>query len=522
VLLDGLELEGNRSGQTPALSSSQQGGVYTTGARTTVRDCYIHDTANMAISAYGADDLRVERCRIENPATSTGATGYSYKGVYVQGSVRPVIRHTTLRGWSQAIGLWYGVTDGLIEGNIIRDNYGFEDAAHTVNRSACEDYGSNNLHGTNRWIGNVVDGSTHNCFEIAQGVLGSSYLNNVCRNWGRNGTDTASGEAMEVTGQAADGTGYGPTNDILIQGNYIYSDGTRRETGIQVGSYAARCKIQNNSLVNFKGNTEAYPIVVQGDNPALIIGNTFTDSYRAIYINASGVRGGQILNNHVVNGQTSGIAINLSVAGAEWLIAGNSVDYAGPGFGILVEATGGAKHRITGNRVRIGAGGGAGGSAVDVRTADCLIQGNVLENNDPGNTGAINLVGALRAIVRQNVAHSASNRYTVVLLSSADYNLIQDNSLDAASILQSGAGAHNIIEPNHAPTYTAPSTLKTLGSQTVGTSQATIAHGLGYAPTQVVVTMTSAGNIYKSAASDGTNVYLTADASGRTAEVYVR
>ena len=61
-----------------------------------------------------------------------------------------------------------------------------------------------------------------------------------------------------------------------------------------------------------------------------------------------------------------------------------------------------------------------------------------------------------------------------------------------------------------------------LGAQTVGTSQATIAHGLGYAPTQVLITMTGAGNIYRSATSDATNIYLTADAAARTAEIFVK
>ena len=57
--------------------------------------------------------------------------------------------------------------------------------------------------------------------------------------------------------------------------------------------------------------------------------------------------------------------------------------------------------------------------------------------------------------------------------------------------------------------------LKSLGSVTVDTSPATVAHGLGYTPRVVIVTMTSAGNIYRQTASDNTNVYLQADASSR-------
>lgn len=66
------------------------------------------------------------------------------------------------------------------------------------------------------------------------------------------------------------------------------------------------------------------------------------------------------------------------------------------------------------------------------------------------------------------------------------------------------------------------SVLVSLGAQTVGVTQVTIAHGLAYTPTVCIAQMTSAGQIWRSAASDGTNVYLTSDLAGRTCEVYVR
>lgn len=93
--------------------------------------------------------------------------------------------------------------------------------------------------------------------------------------------------------------------------------------------------------------------------------------------------------------------------------------------------------------------------------------------------------------------------------------LIPDTQWTTALVTGSGATASRYFP--HSVTYPLP-----LGSQTVGTSQATIAHGLGYAPSQILITMTSAGNIYRSATSDATNIYLTADSSGRTAEVFVK
>jgi hypothetical protein len=65
-------------------------------------------------------------------------------------------------------------------------------------------------------------------------------------------------------------------------------------------------------------------------------------------------------------------------------------------------------------------------------------------------------------------------------------------------------------------------TLKPLSQATVGTSQATVAHGLTYTPTVVLLLPTSAGQIWRSAASDSTNIYLTADAAARTCIPYVR
>ena len=93
----------------------------------------------------------------------------------------------------------------------------------------------------------------------------------------------------------------------------------------------------------------------------------------------------------------------------------------------------------------------------------------------------------------------------------------------APTAIPAGAdGAALIADSSQGTGLAWMSVLKSLGSQTVGTAQATIAHGLGYTPTVVIAQLTSAGQIWRSAAPDGTNVYLTADAAGRTCEVLVR
>jgi hypothetical protein len=72
------------------------------------------------------------------------------------------------------------------------------------------------------------------------------------------------------------------------------------------------------------------------------------------------------------------------------------------------------------------------------------------------------------------------------------------------------------LEALEHPVFTA------LGAKTVNIAQVTVAHGLGYTPTMISVLMNSAGTVWRSAASDATNIYLKADADGRTCEVFVR
>lgn len=61
--------------------------------------------------------------------------------------------------------------------------------------------------------------------------------------------------------------------------------------------------------------------------------------------------------------------------------------------------------------------------------------------------------------------------------------------------------------------------LPILASGAIGTVQVTVAHGLSYIPKIIGLVMTSAGIIFQSASPDATNVYLTADAAARTANL---
>jgi hypothetical protein len=63
---------------------------------------------------------------------------------------------------------------------------------------------------------------------------------------------------------------------------------------------------------------------------------------------------------------------------------------------------------------------------------------------------------------------------------------------------------------------------KALGSQTIGTTQVAVPHGLARTPNVLTVQMTSAGTIWQSTAADSTNIYLKADSASRTCNVEVQ
>lgn len=449
-------------------------------------------------------------------ADVVAVTGLFQKGIYCALACnRPVIRNNYLTGWSQAIGLWFGVRDALVEGNQLVDNFGYEDAAHTVNRSALELFPSNNFGGRSRVIGNLITGTTHNCIECAQGEVGAVFLGNTLRHWAAENGLGATGEALEITGQSGLP---GNTTDLSIIGNTIISSGCNASTGVQVGSFSAAVKIAANTFLGFSGATNSYPVSLQGDGASVVQSNTFNHCIRAIYVNSASINGGQLLGNQVLDFGTLSNAIDLAVAGDGWLIEGNAIEgnavTGGPG--ILISS--GNRHRIIGNRVR-------GSNPIQVLTADNLIQANYCEKNISNGKGCITVSTAagLRNLLRQNVCIESPGN-AIMLLASTAFNVVQDNQCPTSVLgdITNAGAATNTIEPNHFGTVVRSSTLKSLGAQTVNIAQVTIAHGLGYTPTQVLVTPTSNNTIWKSAASDAANVYLKASADGATAEVYVR
>jgi hypothetical protein len=489
--------------------SSAYIGVAIYGARDIVRDCYVHNTRSHGIQIQNAD-ARVENNLIENVATSTsGTAGGVYKGIFTNGAGRPKIINNRITGWSQGVGLWYGTADGLVEGNYVINNYGFEDAGHTVYRSAMEDYGANVAgHGNNRWMNNVVDGSTHNCFEIAQGVAGSQYVGNVTRNPGKLSND---GSYFEVTGQSGQ-----LTTDILISGNYSISDGTRRENAVVVNGSAFRIMVRGNTYVNFTNTTGVIflgGLATSGD--ISIDGNQFFNSRTIIRLNNNS--NGVVISNNLGRGLLPGGSLTwIEIdTGGNHVIHGNSL--SGTGYGLFVGGNG--INRITGNSITTS----TNSYCVNLASSDNVFTDN--QCSGTGNQGAsVVRFNGSRNIVRTNDVDSGGmGGSRAVYFDGGDYNIFQDNTLAGIGYIDSRfGGPHNTLEPNHNIAVTKTSTLKSLGSVAVGASQIAVQHGLGYAPSVVTITMTSPGNIYKSAPSDANYIYLTADADGRTAEIYAR
>jgi hypothetical protein len=159
----------------------------------------------------------------------------------------------------------------------------------------------------------------------------------------------------------------------------------------------------------------------------------------------------------------------------------------------------------------------------DHSVANCMADSNAAQDTAMGGFW-IGATGSYSGLVATDRAQS-TNRQNRGIVFSGTPQVYLTGRVDVDS------GSNHVVGNPGANSYVrlvrAGTAVHALGSNgvlltpTVGTAQATVAHGLGYTPASVQITMTSAGNIRKSAASDGTNIYLTADSAGRTAEVWV-
>ena len=437
--------------------------------------------------------------------SSVGAWG-APKAIYLQTAIfRPHILNNYFAGWSQAVGFWWGVQDGLVQGNRFMNNYGFEDQSLGLARSAMEVYPANNVGGNHRILDNVIDGATQCDIEIGQGEVGSLFSGNTLLNSGGGGA-YYNRPLMVIQGQP--GTP-GASTDITVNGNAFLGTGGAFDFALNIGNYTARVNVTGNTFKNFT-SPSAYGIVLQGvDNgPPQIVGNRFSNfGGKAIFVSCQGtLPSGGVISGNAFGMLGGAYAILFQFAGDGWLIAGNTI--AGGARGIQIE-NGGAD-RIIGNQIA-----GTTDNPILLMTADNLVLGNTLAVTAFGVYGDVRgyTANALRNIIRGNLLNNTQGFYSVYLDSGADYNVVQDNTVLGGALAQTGAGIHNVLAPNN-------TSLVSLGAVSVGPYQVAVAHGLGYTPGAVEITMTSPGSVNQSAAADANNLYLTADDPGRTAQVY--
>jgi hypothetical protein len=510
VTLQSFKIDGLRDTQGVADADvNDWSGIYVTADGALIDNVWVFEPYGHGIPI-GANDGRITNCLVENRATNgvTPTAGKYFAGIIAYAGSRWTIAYNRVTGFSQGIGLWWGCDDNVIALNKIVANYGYITGAAPGTRSAIEDYGAGEINYRNLWIGNLIDGATSECIECAQGVVGSQFISNVCRNANIFADNTGRGFTV-TSGDATE-----PTRDIILRNNTFVGSGIvdSKLTGGHIFTLGA-VTIEGNAFVDcrrggiegvltatgantrliLRGNTfrgcSGGAIRLAAQQPALIDGNTATDladTSAVFYIEDSANSIGHVITDNYVNGD----AIAIYVAKGKY-------------------------HRITQNTHL-----NCTWVSIAIGAPHCIVTHNYVQGSDSARL--INVDTVAGTIIKHNIV--VSNSSQAIYLYTCTGSVVQENTLiGTPNGVTDDTGTGNQITPNHTGTFSRiVGVLKSLGAQTVNGTQATIAHDLAYTPTQITIQMTSAGTIWKSAASDGTNIYLTADDAGRTAEVFVR
>ena len=434
VTIRNVEIDGRRSLHTSPPDTHGQCGIYITGAQCLIDSVYLHDTVNLGISATTtAAGLKVLNSRIENTATNpAGTLGWHLAGIFCNGTPNPMIANNVIRGWSQAIGLWWGVSNALVEGNQLLDNYGFADADHTIPRSAVEDYGAEVGNFNNRFVSNTVVGSTAHCFEIATGVIGSIYQGNRT---GLPGGISNYGDQFSVTGNISQ-----RTRDIIIAGNTCVSNGERADSGVIINGDVDRTEIRDNTFTGFTNQYMSGTVFIggmAGVGTVLVENNQFADGPYPIRVAC--VETGVVIRANTIRNATR-VAIHIS-SGSGHVIEGNDIEGNPDARGVTLTAGNG--HQVIGNRISVGTMG------VLCMTKDNLIRDNAIVETTASYAGAIRIYGpdAIGNQCRKNVITAAPNSRALLIDYGADLNLFVENIINFGDLIVApNAGANNVVQ----------------------------------------------------------------------------
>ena len=248
--------------------------------------------------------------------------------------------------------------------------------------------------------------------------------------------------------------------------------------------------------IKFSGNTITQHMQTSGEPLVNVTATTWTVSDNTIELPAG----------------SANTAVLVSLARGSGVVSGNRINCGAiSGYGIKTEATC-SSVTFVGNRVS-----NARYIGIFVNAANATFTGNIVTNcgqAQPDNGGiAVNASNITFTGNRCYDDQGTKTQYFGVRVYAGDNLHFAGNIFDgnySTGIKLDGATPTNV---NSVPYRKV--------AATVGATQTAVAHGLGYIPLSVAVTMTSAGQVWQSSAADGTNIYLTADSAGRTCDVWV-
>lgn len=216
--------------------------------------------------------------------------------------------------------------------------------------------------------------------------------------------------------------------------------------------------------------------------------------------------------------------INAGIySSADGSISGNTVKDTDGCAGIRSSGN----NTITGNNLKNAGASGFGQVTVDGKEA--VVSGNSFENSDGTSGAAIRGQGSAKLTIGSN---SYGVGITIRVATTATATIKKDSSMLVAQfsgypsttgifengVILSDAGGTIYIREGGIWKRQTPRVFDAV----VGASQTSIAHGLGYTPTQISLTPQSNANIWQSATADATNIYLTSSVASTNVRISCR
>jgi parallel beta-helix repeat protein len=325
--------------------------------------------------------------------------------------------------------------------------------------------------------------------------------------------------------------------ELVFDGNWSFDS---REEAIELHG-CSHCTIVNNSVYNALNGI----VLWNADADCgwcSVLGNTVVGSSGYGIVVTDRGHDAAIVGNTVHGSKLSGITLNIR---AEAIAVNGNVSTGNGGHGIQLDRV--LSCTVSRNVVR---GNALAGISLNV-TESCTVHGNVVTANghdgvhldtQPAESARGNRVSANVCVGN---GRKSAGRAGVGLFGPIDGAIVANNRCydsQATATQTNGVAAAerpapspqsrnlllgpNLVDGNRTTglsvsvatpqAFTVPYRRV---SSSVGPGETAVPHGLPYVPRTVELLMTSGGQAWSSRAPDGTNVYLTADAPGRTVEV---